>query len=151
MSSREIEPMRSYPLAPTLVARGAWVETMTVARVKEQQMRAELKRMYLRGEIAEAGNLRYVDADGQLARGGRAGFVAVDIVRLKRSRLRRGWYAIGVGAALGAMAGLGMLIYASRHVLLAMLMGTAVLAFLLAKLAGHGGTCLGIHCSGCRG
>jgi hypothetical protein len=105
-------------------------------------MLAELRAMQLRGEIAYAFNLRQEPGD----------VVAVSYVKLREPRSRTPRYVGIFCAVTGALAGLGGMVYHSRHVIAAMAMvimgGFALLVLLwllaaIVRAAGSAGHCPG--------
>jgi hypothetical protein len=115
------------------------LQTFSAPLRYRQQLYAELAAMSRRGEISNAVGWE------------EKGMVCVQVERIHDTRSKTPWYIAAVVMALGAVVGVGVLLYQSRYVLMAA--GGVVLVVLGAVrlLGGHSGTCAGIHCSGCKG
>ncbi len=126
----------------TDIARAGWPERITAPRVKEQELRAMLRRMAERGEISARVELEQT-----------RDHVIAYVIRLKAHRTRRqaGIRVMALAATgLGALAGIGAMLWEIRYLLAALAAG-GICALLIAWASSHSAGCSGIHCGGCKG
>ena len=139
MTTREIQP-HSGQLSGLV---NGWSE-MRCPAVKQQEARARLAVMQRRGEIRSA--RAYTDRD--------TGEYVVEYVRLREPRSKAPLYVAAVTVPLAAIAGIGIMLWHARYVILQGVLGVTIAVLLMAaagRLAGHRPTCVGLHCPGCRG
>lgn len=112
---------------------------------KQQQARAQLRVMQKRGEIAYAYGAHIDKATGEYV---------VSYVRIREPRSRAPLYVAAVTVPMATVAGIGIMLWHARYVILAavgIVAGVLFLAGLANLLRGHRVTCPGLHCEGCRG
>lgn len=134
MPGREVERQMDAP-APNL-----WPARYAVPQVREHHLRAKIGEMRRRGEI-DSTMIKYRREGDQLA-----AYVMRTRPPAKRMPRIVAWSAL----ALSVATGIGVLLWESRHVILAALVGAAGIWW-AATRGNHSGTCPGLHCPGCRG
>lgn len=112
-----------------------------VEHPNRHELNARLMREVRRGEIERTDVYHVADN----------GAAAIVVKPLREPRSHVPWYIGGAALGLGALVGVGVLLYQTRYVWMA-LAGVALLVVGALRLLGnHGGACTGLHCAGCRG
>lgn len=120
--------------------------TASAPRVQKHALLADLRQKTRRGEIGQVGNLRYDVVNGREV-------VLVDYQRLASPRAQVPYVVAGVTLGMGALYGIGVMLWHSRYIWLAAA-GIALVVLIAIRLlspASHGASCTGLHCPGCGG
>lgn len=142
---REIETANSGVLVPLKYERGVSVRVpighQLMEDASQHRLRARLHAASRRGELEVVSGWRVA----------RSGAAAVVVKPIREPRSPVPWWIAGTATALSALAGVGIMLYQTRYIWMA-LAGVLLVVFGIARLLGnHSGGCVGIHCSGCRG
>jgi hypothetical protein len=117
----------------------------------DMQIWRDINDNQLKARFASARNRGYVIEVTPMKRTKRGDFAMVVKV-LKPIPRKTPWYVLVVVASAGASVSIGLAIWHARQAIVTGLGTLAAIVFLLwlATRVSHSGTCVGIHCPGCK-